>query len=91
MLCYHCGRIVRGKRGCPECQDMKVNVAEEMKKWGPWLRAEVRKRSNYGDGGTKSRRSSTVEEPEDGGSREEMREDNYGNSSFVGNPKWFTQ
>jgi hypothetical protein len=41
LFCFHCGRIVYGKKGCPMRQSMRVHASEELKEWGIWLRAEI--------------------------------------------------
>jgi hypothetical protein len=44
MLCYHCGRIVHGRQGCPERQNRRLNFDAMEKQWGAWLCADEPRR-----------------------------------------------
>lgn len=52
MCCFHCGRIVHERQGCPIRKNQRVNVDEGEKKWGTWIRADVPKREKYDKGGS---------------------------------------
>jgi hypothetical protein len=52
MFCFYCGRILHGRRGCPEKRSQRTYEEEGQKGWGVWLRAgEPRRQIGGADGG----------------------------------------
>ncbi|GLT77767.1 hypothetical protein SLA2020_493250 [Shorea laevis] len=44
LFCFRCGRILHGPKGCPQ-SSARSDDASGIQQWGPWLRAEVSKKS----------------------------------------------
>ena len=76
MLCFHCGRIVHGRQGCPERLSGRLNSGITEKQWGLWLRADDPKRRGLGKNGATGWK---------GTSREQQA--NAGAYSFEGSPR----
>jgi hypothetical protein len=69
MFCFYCGRVIHGRVGCPQRQDTRINVAEDKKQWGTWLRAEGRNQNIKHEVGGRFSRSRVAEDDnsDDGG------------------------
>ena len=44
MFCFHCGRVIHGKKGCPKVMKKQMRKGDGDKQWGTWLRADLPKR-----------------------------------------------
>ncbi|XP_059441137.1 uncharacterized protein LOC132173616 [Corylus avellana] len=51
MMCFDCGRIMHGPKGCPVMVNHRRNSDGRLKEWGVWLRAEDNRRNSGGDRG----------------------------------------
>jgi hypothetical protein len=47
MLCFDCGRIIHGVKGCPVSRSSRLNSTTGVKEWGVWLRADDGRRRNF--------------------------------------------
>jgi hypothetical protein len=53
LLCFNCGRILHGEKGCMVKKSQRHHDEDSPKQWGAWLRAEEpRRRNGWGSGGS---------------------------------------
>jgi hypothetical protein len=43
MFCFHYGRVIHGKKGCPEVMKKQMRKGDGDKQWGIWLRVDLPK------------------------------------------------
>jgi hypothetical protein len=88
LLCFRCGRIVHGPRGCPMTPATHLHDREEPKQWGSWLRAtDLKRRAKVGSGVRGGAYPNQAREgEEDDGAQSDERPMGMASAGSLGNP-----
>lgn len=91
MLCFDCGRILHGAKGCPFTPDYRMNKTKKEKEWGIWLRTGSGWRQNSNATHNREETEGWWNTPEDdahhGGWKGQEKQPSKESSRIPGKPK----